>query len=186
MTIELKHNTYLTSAKTKFGHSISVYDDSIGPLWICGEEFGPSWIIRAQSFEDAWEIWTDEQPAIADEDVHEAYQWEVPGTSDRWGRPETANLIDYKWVENASGRGGRGIRPFTQQARIDCFNATGKVFHAGEEMELELAEGYEYKANFGSTSGIVNKGHNSWLNELTPEYLKETGIRITVSADPLD
>lgn len=72
--IELKHDTALVGARNRESNfPVEVYDDSMGPLWICGFEYGPTMIIRASSFEAAWEIWVDESQTIDEDDVPEAY-----------------------------------------------------------------------------------------------------------------
>lgn len=112
LPIELKRDTQLTGATNRFDNEIAVYDDSLGPLWICGEEFGPSWIIRALSFEAAYGIWTDERPTIPQEEVHEAYGFDSDAdmvkcdTECREGSREYPDLIEgYSYQDNASDTG---------------------------------------------------------------------------------
>lgn len=43
----------------------------------------------------------------------------------------------------------------------------------------ELIEGYQYQSNFTGT-GIVNIGHYESLSPLTSDYLKQSGIKLTI------
>src|SRR5690606_16640532 len=91
--MELKDDTELVAA-WNHGYRVKVYDDGWGPLWIFGEEFGPTMIIRAQSWEMAWEIALDELPEILAEEIPEAYGfdgWNSFGErTETEYRPETA------------------------------------------------------------------------------------------------
>lgn len=42
------------------GHKTRIYDDGFGPLWVLCEPLGVSGIVRAQAWEDAYEIAEDE------------------------------------------------------------------------------------------------------------------------------
>jgi len=53
-------NQSLIGAATRFGHTIPVYDDGYGPLWIHRNSMGISGIVRAQTFETAYGICEDE------------------------------------------------------------------------------------------------------------------------------
>jgi hypothetical protein len=63
----------LVSAKTRFGHSIPVYDDGFGGLFIHRDSMGISGIVRAQSWEDAYSICEDEFFPAADKEAGEEY-----------------------------------------------------------------------------------------------------------------
>ena len=45
--------------------------------------------------------------------------------------------------------------------------------------DINLIEGYRYQSNFTGT-GIVGVGHMESLDPLTPDYLKQSGIRLTI------
>jgi len=64
-------NQSLISAKSRFGHSIPVYDDGFGPLFIHRDSMGISGIVRAQTWEDAYSICEDEFFPSGDEDANE-------------------------------------------------------------------------------------------------------------------
>jgi len=61
----------LVSATSRFGHSIRVYDDGFGQLFIHRDSMGISGIVRAQTWEDAYSICEDEFFPAADEDANE-------------------------------------------------------------------------------------------------------------------
>jgi hypothetical protein len=72
--LTLKDSTQLLGARSRAnGFPVRVYDDGMGPLWMFGCEYGVTMIIRALSFETAWEIAIDESPTIDATDVPEAY-----------------------------------------------------------------------------------------------------------------
>lgn len=45
--------------------------------------------------------------------------------------------------------------------------------------DINLIEGYRYQSNFTGT-GIVGVGHMESLDPLTPDYLKQSGIQLTI------
>lgn len=61
----------LIGAKSRFGHSIPVYDDGFGLLFIHRDSMGVSGIVRAQTWEDAYSICEDEFFPEASETVEE-------------------------------------------------------------------------------------------------------------------
>jgi len=56
---------------SKSGHPLRTWDDGFGPLWIYRECFGPVGIVRAQTWEDAWECVVDE--IMDDADMDDAF-----------------------------------------------------------------------------------------------------------------
>ncbi len=65
----------LTSVKTFFGHSVPVYDDGFGSLYIHRDSMGISGVVKAQTWEDAYAICEDEFFCSADEEAFAA-GWE--------------------------------------------------------------------------------------------------------------
>lgn len=61
----------LAGAKSRFGHSIPVYDDGFGSLFIHRDSMGISGIVRAQTWEDAYSICEDEFFPEASETIDE-------------------------------------------------------------------------------------------------------------------
>lgn len=60
----------LVSASRR-GHEIPVYDDGFGQLWVHRDSMGISGIVRARTWEDAYEICGDEFFPEADETIDE-------------------------------------------------------------------------------------------------------------------
>ncbi len=67
----IKDGQSLVSAKGRFDHAIPVYDDGFGPMFIHRNSMGISGIVRAQTWEDAYEICEDEFFPEANETVEE-------------------------------------------------------------------------------------------------------------------
>lgn len=67
-------NQSLTSAKSRFGHLIPVYDDGWGALFIHRDSSGISGIVRARTWEDAYSICEDEFFPEADDEAGEEMQ----------------------------------------------------------------------------------------------------------------
>ena len=70
----------LVGARSQWGSEITIYDDGFGPLWIMRDSLGIVGIIRAQSWEIAWEIAEDEffpeaSETIADFEREYGMQW---------------------------------------------------------------------------------------------------------------
>ena len=70
MTALLTDNQTLVGAKGRFGHAIRTYDDGFGPVFIHRDSMGISGIVRAQTWEEAYEICEDEFFPSGDEDAH--------------------------------------------------------------------------------------------------------------------
>jgi len=60
----------LAGALSRFGHSVKTYDDGFGPLWIHRDSMGIVGIVRAQTWEEAFQITRDEFLHAADESDH--------------------------------------------------------------------------------------------------------------------
>ena len=56
----ITNNQSLVSAQFHSGTPIATYDDGFGPLWILRNSMGVQGIIRAQTWEEAYEIAEDE------------------------------------------------------------------------------------------------------------------------------
>lgn len=102
----------LVAAFTKWGSEIRVYDDGIGPLWVYANELdSTSWIVRAQSFQDALECIYDEMEPIADDELHEAYGFDTREELDAavTHAEENGEYLDltdgYSYQANATGTG---------------------------------------------------------------------------------
>ena len=70
---EIPMDLSLASAATCFGNPIRVYDDGIGPLWVLRETLGVSGIVRAQTWEEAFECCQDAIMNDADPNDPDSY-----------------------------------------------------------------------------------------------------------------
>lgn len=120
MTEELiTDNHTLVGAKDKSGYNLQIYDDGYGPLWVAGYQFGPQFIIRAQDFYTAYEIFEDEfADEATEEDVLRDYWFDFLEENkplDLGGEePTYGKLRDkfWEWVHNdACFQENYGYRP---------------------------------------------------------------------------
>lgn len=139
--IKMKDDTELVSAWSH-GYPVHVYDDGWGPLWIFGAEHGPEMLIRARSFEEAWEIAIDELPDIPTEEIPEAHGF------DGWNSFGERTETEYS--------------PETAKARFD---AAIQAAQNGAGERPELMDGYEHAPN----GGIKSVSCHAWLREAKPE-----------------
>lgn len=120
--------------------------DDRGDLYVFGDEYGPTLVIRAESFSSAWEIAIDESRSIELDEVPEAYGFWIHGDNKLW------------WAKDEES--DRIYGPYSSKE-----SAHDAVYTIMESQERDLAEGYEYQPN-GTGTGIVNVGHYVWLSEL--------------------
>ena len=87
--------------------TLDIYDDCYGPLWVYGHEFGPTMVIRASTFETAYEIAIDESLTIAPSEVPEAYGFDTQEELDTVVEAgEHPDLLEgYQYQSNATGTG---------------------------------------------------------------------------------
>ena len=106
--MELKDDTTLISA-TNGGYPLDVYDDGMGPLFAYGHEFGPTLIIRAQTFCDAYEIAIDESATIPPSELPEAYGYDTQEELDAAYAADPDNFVElaegYCYQSNFTGTG---------------------------------------------------------------------------------
>ena len=69
----------LKSVHSRFGHAVKFYDDGIGPLWLYQSADFDFGVIRAQTWEDAYECVEDE---ILPRATHEEMLADFPGYQD--------------------------------------------------------------------------------------------------------
>jgi hypothetical protein len=113
------------------------------PLFLLGHEFGPTHLIRASSFDDAWEAWVDSQNTVAEDDLWEAYGFDSEDSYKAFNLLFGQDLKEQAWViAKADGIEGCGVT-------------------VPNDYPL-LAEGYEYQSNASGT-GIVEVGHYAWV-----------------------
>ena len=105
----IKDSQSLVGAFHEFGRACRTYDDGFGPLWVYSHEFGPTFIVRAQSFESALECVYDEMPSVPDEEIHEAYGFDTREEFDAAVEtdPDSLELTDgYSYQANSGGGSG--------------------------------------------------------------------------------
>lgn len=135
--ITLKDGTSLVGARCrKYNFPIETYDDGDGPVWMFGmggHSDCPGLIIRARSFELAYEIAIDEAATIPESEVPEAYGFygehaalELRHAVEHAdaGAGEYPELVDgYEYQSNASGTGIVNVGHYAwlrEMKREDC------------------------------------------------------------------
>lgn len=163
----------LTAAETRHGQSLKTYDDGDGPLWLYSESLGPVGVIRAQTWEDAYEIAEDEFMAEAGETVEElkkeyglrrehrkVVRDKITG-EERWARLEDYPLGEFQFVRWET----------TETPDPDAW----------AENELFL-EAYGFRPN--GPNGTDKRGHGIYqkdlngesLDKLTPQLMETLGL----------
>lgn len=168
----------LVGATSRHGYAIPTYDDGYGPLWVHRNRLGISGIVRARTWEEAYEICEDEFFPEADETMEEIVKeygfrrehkkqihdpvagWREVIKSDypisefaqiRWITQETPD--DESWPENELFQEAFGFRP----------------------------NGPRDKERDPIGHGIYSKDLNGdCLDRLTPELAKELGITLQI------
>lgn len=111
MQIEPKDETRLARAFTCHGSEIKTYDDGCGPLWIVRGVYGVRRIIRARSWEAAYEIHIDEEPPIEVGELWQAYGFDTPeafeaAIAQARESGDWPDLIEgYQYQSNSTGTG---------------------------------------------------------------------------------
>ena len=94
-------------------YPLKTYDDgySFGyPLWLYGQEYGPTMLIAAGSFEDAYEIAMDESKTVSEDDLYEAYGFDTQAEYDKWtaerDEDDYRDLAEgFQYQSNSTGTG---------------------------------------------------------------------------------
>ena len=100
----------LRGAWTRHGSPIQAYDDGYGSLWVYRDSMGITGIVRAQTWDDAYEIVLDEFLKPIDQgEVHEAYGFDTPAdfhAALEGGESDQVALVEgYHYQPNATGTG---------------------------------------------------------------------------------
>lgn len=141
-------------AAAQHGSALRVWDDGYGPLWVYRGPYGIRVIVRAQTWETAYEAAIDTLPTIPPQEIPEAYGfngWDSAGK-----RTETV------------------YSPETAKTRFDAYLAAAE---RGEHDLPELIEGYQYQSNASGT-GIVSTDYDDRLDPLTIELLRDLDLQI--------
>jgi len=163
-------------------HPLEIYDDTWGSLWVYSEVYGPMGIVRAQSFESAYEICQDEiMSRVPEEDLLDAYGLYVLKHKDSFYLcPDFDTLNEYGWRETFSGLipARHVLSEFATRQGAEVEGRRLIVKH-----ELDLIEGYEYQPNATGTGIVTYDLNGQRLEELTPEVADRLGITIQVTDD---
>lgn len=108
---QLAHWTDDPRAMREHATALRTVDDGWGSLYVYGEEFGPTHVVRAGDESDAIEVVYDELTPVAPEDAHEAYGFDNRDEWEAWIEThpdEYPELIEgYAYQANAGD--GTGI-----------------------------------------------------------------------------
>jgi len=63
----------LLSARSRFGYPIAIWDEGFGPLWVYRESLGVMGVVRASTWEEAYECVVDEIMLDADPEDPSTY-----------------------------------------------------------------------------------------------------------------
>lgn len=164
----------IESARIWTGHTwreLPVVDDGWGQLYLAGMEYGAMHLIRATSWESAYEAWVDELPPVPDDEIHEAY-----GLNSAEELAAIVAVIE----DSATDAQRRTVQAILDSNRYMEWNGN-KPESVDDVIEYPLPiEGYRYQSNATGT-GIVNVGHYEWLRKVNPD-----DVIVIVSTDDDD
>lgn len=170
----------LVSAASRFGNPIPIYDDGFGPLFIHRDSMGISGIVRAQTWEDAYEICEDEFFPSASETWDELVD-EYGKTREtvkiirRNGEERECQLSDYPLAPGEFVRWEtRETTPETEEERNEAVG-NNDLF----------CEAFGYRPNGpnsmpGDTGIYVKDLNGDSLDLLTPELVERLEITLTI------
>jgi len=161
-------------------HPLKVYDDSWGSLWVYSEVYGPMGVVRAQSFESAYEICQDEiMTRVPEEDLLDAYGLYVLEHKGFYYLCPDFDT-DEGWYKTFGGLipGRLVVGRFSTEE-----GAEKEGLRYISERELDLEEEYEYQSSATGTGIVTYDLNGQRLEELTPEVADRLGITIQVTDD---
>jgi len=170
----------LVSASSRFGHSIPVYDDGFGSLFIHRDSMGVSGIVRAQTWEDAYGICEDEFFPSASETWEELVK-EYGKTREhvkiirRDGIERDCQLSDYPLAAGEFVRWEtRETTPETEEERNEAVSSNAL-----------FCEAFGFRPSGRNSmegdTGIYSKDMNGdCLELLTPELLEALEITLVI------
>lgn len=168
----------LVSAKGRFGHSIPVYDDGFGPLFIHRDSMGISGIVRAKTWEDAYGICEDEFFPEASETIEEIVK--------EYGFKREAHKI-IRTREGVERRDETSDYPFEKTGCSFVKWETTETPDADAWSENELfCEAFGFRPNGPNTKDTLKHGiyakdlNGDYLDTLTPELLEELEITLEI------
>ncbi len=178
----------LVKVTNQWGREQKIYDDGFGSLWAYRESLGIVGIVRAQTYEAAWDCVLDEilTPVPIADITESPDDYYVCERDYHCGAPKKydegrclCSLAQYSefricWKCNVDSR---RVFPNHNPRVCKCQDPVDLE----HEVSLTLAEGYEYMPNFGDTSGIVATDLNgNALDRLTPKLVAELELTVTV------
>jgi hypothetical protein len=178
-------------ARYNSGYEIKTYDDGFGPLWISRNSIGIYGIVRAQTWETAYEICEDEFFPEADETIEEIVK--------EYGfKREHKKVVKDSSVTVAGDHTGVGERferypeDYPNGKLAPVFVRWETVETPDEEAWIEnelFQEGFGFRPNGPNKHdthkhGIYSKDLNGdYLEELTPELLADLGITLEITEE---
>ena len=176
----------LISAKSRFGHVIPIYDDGFGALFIHRDSMGISGIVRAKTWEDAYEICEDEFFPEASETVDELRaEYNFTREHLKMIHPicSITKSIDYSITRKAESndyplRDGQFVEWKTVET--PCTDETGWTENA------LFCEAYGFRPNGVNSKDVLKHGiyvkdlNGDSLDSLTPEMVAEMEIVLQI------
>lgn len=185
----------LVSACYTSGHSIPVYDDGFGPLWISRNSLGINGIVRAQTWEYAYSICEDEFFPEATETVDELVK--------TFGYKRDHVKIIRSGVSIPESERPSYLGAFEKVAELSDYSDNGRLpdglflrsetvetpnLDAWTENEL-FCEAYGFRPSGPSSTDKFNHGiyekdlNGDSLDPLTAELCESIGIQLTITDD---
>lgn len=166
----INNDQTLQGAISEFGNPIKVWDDGSGPLWAYQESLGIVGIIRAQTWEKAYECMLDSilEP-IADDEIPEAYGLYI--------LPDNEFAVEVKvWT----------IVDDVKETRTAFSNESLAKLYIQDiikSQERDLIEGYDYQPNSTGSGIVLTDLNGSYLSPLTAEFVVKHSITLQIKND---
>lgn len=158
----------LVSVKSQWDNPIPFYDDSFGPLWVFCNSLGVAGIVRAQSWESAYErVRDDILSPIPPEDVIEAYGY--------YTHPENPLDMENNKIWFACKGAGEKLGRFGSEEEANKF-CLAQISLDPEGVDLR--EGYAYQGNATGSGIVMHDLNGESLDPLTMERIEKFGLKI--------
>ena len=169
----------LNGAAYASGYQIRTYDDGFGPLWISRNSIGINGIVRAQTWEDAYEICEDEFFPEADETIEEiskeyGFKREDVKMVNDGVRVREVTLDDY-----APG----GLKP---GITFECWQLRESAAPDNWSENELFQEAFGFRPNGPNSRDILNHGiyskdlNGDYLDRLTPQLVADLNITLDI------
>lgn len=180
----IKNGESLKAAKSRYDTEIPIYDDGFGPLFISRCSIGINGIVRAQTWEDAYEICEDEFFPEADESVEELVEeYGYKHDDMKLIRRTVGGTCEYKFAE---------FEDYPLDAHGWAFVAWCELLTLDRDAWMENAlfeEAYGFRPNGPNVRDKQNHGiyakdlNGDYLDRLTPKLLKELEITLEIEGE---